>query len=153
MTRRAVLPIAAAVAALALAAPSLAAGPSAWAKSADSICKKYEKKIGEISEPKSLKEAIADNEKFLGFRTAQTKEIAKLSRPAADKADIAKLLGYYDQEIDVVKRLIAALKTNDERKNEKKMSSIIVEGASIANKRKSIAKQLGAVGCTTTNSE
>ena len=140
---RTTLPVVVAVAALALAAPSLAASPSAWAKSADAICAKYDKEVARVPEPKSLKEAISSTEKLLSFGMKQMQETAKLPRPAADKASIDRLIDYYGQQIDVVKRLVAVLKANDE----KKMNAVIAEGNAINAKMDALAKKLGAVGC------
>jgi hypothetical protein len=145
MTTRAALSvvIAVAVAALVLTASSFAASPSAWAKSADAICAKHNKEVDKIPAPKTLEQLATSTEKLLAIGIREMNDIAALDRPAADKANIAKLLGYYGQQVAIVKRLIAAVKASDQ----KKMNAVVAEGNALDAKLKAVEKKLGAVGC------
>lgn len=142
MTRLAITSLVA-VGALALAAPSFAASPSEWAKSADKICAKANADVAKLPQPTSTKSLIASTEKFLEIGKRQTSDIAKLKRPAADAAAIAKLVGYYEKQVGVVKGLLDALKHNDLTKAQK----LITQGDALDASAKSLVKKLGAKTC------
>ena len=131
------------VAALALAAPSFAASTSDWAKSADKICARANADIDKLPQPTSVKSLIASTEKFLEIGKRQTSDLAKLKRPSGDAAAIAKLVGYYEQQVGVVKSLIDALKHGDQAKTQK----LITQGDALDASAKSLAKKLGAKTC------
>ena len=59
------------------------------------------------------------------------------------KRDIAKLIGYYKQQLGVLRNLLAALKADDQAKAEK----IIAQGDAIEGKINATAKKLGASEC------
>ena len=146
MTRQAFLPILVAVGALAVAAPSVAgaAGPSAWAKSADAICKQANKDIDAIAEPKNTKELASATEKLLAIGIRQTNDLAKLSRPSSDAKEIGTLIGYYNDQVSVGKKLLAAVKQGDM----KKAQAIIESGNATGKKVDALVTKLGAKACT-----
>jgi len=132
-----------AVGALALAAPTFAASPSEWAKSADKICAKAKSDIDKIAKPTSTKELISSSEKIMKIGKSQTKDLKKLKRPSGDAAAIEKLIGYYEQQVDVVKDLIDAVKHEDKSKLEK----TIKKGDELNKSAESLATKLGAKKC------
>jgi len=131
------------VAALALAAPSLAASPSEWAKSADKICARANAEIDKIPQPTSTKTLVAGSEKILEIGKRQTSDLAKLRRPSGDASAIAKLIGYYEQQVGIVKGLIDALKHDDKAKVQK----LIGQGDELDDKADSLVTKLGAKKC------
>ena len=132
-----------AVGALAFAAPSFAASPSEWAKSADKICAKANAEIEKIAEPTSAKTLIAGTEKVLEIGKRQTSDLAKLKRPSGDASAIAKLIGYYEQQAGVVRSLIDAVKREDKAKLQK----LVEQGDELDDKADSLVKKLGAKRC------
>lgn len=144
MTRRALLPLALACGALALAAPAQSAtAPSAWAKAANAVCKNGSAEIDKIKDPETMDQLIAGTQKVLAIATRTTAGIARLPRPAADKVAIGQLVSYYNQQLGVLRNLIAALKANDEVKGEK----IIAQGDALESKISALARRLGAGEC------
>ena len=132
-----------AVGALALAAPSFAASPSEWVKSADKICARTNAEIAKIPQPTSTKTLIASSGTFLAIGKRQTGDLAKLKRPSGDAAAIAKLIGYYEQQVGVVTGLIAALQQDDKAKVQK----LVAQGGALDATAKSLVKKLGAKNC------
>ena len=144
MTRRALLPLVLACGALAFAAPALSATPTtAWAKSANALCKSASAEIDQIKDPETMADLIKGTQKVLAIASRTTTAMTKLPRPAAQRTDIAKLIGYYNQQLGVLRNLIAALKANDQAKGEK----IIAQGDVLEDKINATAKKLGASDC------
>ena len=131
------------VGALALAAPALAASTSDWSTSADKICARTNAAIDKIPEPDSTKTLISGTEKILELGKRQTGDLAKLKRPSGDAATIAKLVGVYEQQVGIVKSLIAVLKHDDQAK----VKTLLAKGNDLESKAKSLARKLGAKKC------
>ena len=131
------------VAALALAAPSFAASTSDWSKAADKICAKAHAEIAKLPQPTSAKSLIASTEKFMEIGKRQTSDLAKLKRPSGDASSIAKLIGYYEQQMGIVKSLIDAIKREDQAK----MKKLIDQGDEFDDKAGSLVTKLGAKKC------
>lgn len=149
MTRRALLPILLAAGACAVA-PSVAgaaagshSAAASWSKDATAICKRYGKQIDALPEPKTLDEAAASTLKILDLATRQTNEIAKLSKPAKDAKTIDELLGYWRQQLGVVKDMAAAMKKADQAA----VSSLMAKGDGIDKKVTALGKKLGVNDC------
>lgn len=129
--------------ALALAAPAFAASASDWSKSADKICARTDAAIDKIPAPDSAKSLISGTERVLELGGRQTSDLAKLKRPSGDASNIAKLVGIYEQQLGILKSLIAALKHDDQAKAE----SLLAQGNDLEGKAKSLARKLGAKKC------
>ena len=142
MIRTAIAPLLA-VGALTFAAPSFAAAASDWSKSADRICARTSADIDRIPEPNSTKTLISASEKILELGKRQTSDLAKLKRPPGDAATIAQLVGVYEQQIGVVKALIAALRRDDQVK----VKAALAQGNALESKTKALATKLGAKKC------
>ena len=131
------------IGALAFAAPTFAAAPSEWAKSADKICATANAELDKIAQPATTKALITASEKFLTIGKRQTDDLAKLKRPSGDAAAIGKVVGIYKQQIGLVKGLIAALKQNDS----KKVKTLVTQGDALAAIAATAVKGLGAAKC------
>lgn len=149
MTRRALLPIVLAAGVCAVA-PTVAGAASAgtaaaasWSKDANAICKKYGKQIDAIPEPQSYEEAAASTLKIYGIAKKQTAEIGKLAKPSKDARSIDELLGYWKQQLAVVKDMAAAMKKADE----KAVAAIMAKGDAIDEKVNALGKKLGIPEC------
>ena len=132
-----------AVGALACAAPSFAASASDWSKAADRICARTNADIDRIPEPDSTKTLIAATEKILALGARQTSDLAKLKRPSGDATTIAQLVGIYEQQIGIIKTLIAALRRDDQVKAE----AVVAQGNALESKAMALARKLGAKKC------
>lgn len=138
------LVLAAALAALALAAPSFAAAPSAWAVQANAICERTNAAIDKIPSPSTTKELIASTTAALALGVRQTNEIARLPRPAAAQATIAELVAVYRQQVDLVARLIVALRSKGLAGTQK----LIAAGDKLHARAVALERRLGAATCT-----
>lgn len=94
--RRVALAIAV-VAGSALLAPALsaAAAPSAWTRAADALCVKANADSSKLPTVNTPKGRIATIEQSIVIGERLANALAKLPRPAADAAAIAKLVGVY----------------------------------------------------------
>ena len=142
MTRVAIASLLA-VAALAFAAPAFAAAVSDWSKSADRICARTNADIDRIPDPDSTKTLISATEKILELGKRQTSDLAKLKRPSGAAATIAQLVGISEQQIGVIKTLIAALRRDDQVKAE----AVVAQGNALESKAMALARKLGAKKC------
>ncbi len=133
-----------AVGALAFAAPSFAASPSEWAKSADKICARANAELDKIPQPTTVALLIRASEKFQEVGKRQADDLAKLKRPSGDAAAIGKVVDSYEQQVGLVKGLIAALKKNDQ----KKVKALVTQGDALAVVAAKIVKGLGAANCS-----
>ena len=133
MLRRTALPLAVVVA-VALLGPSLAAAapPSAWAKAADALCVKANADVRKLPAPKTAKEEIAAIEKSIAISDRLARALAKLSRPAAEAAEIAKLIGVHRQTIAYLRNVVKALRANDPARADKEMARANVLGRSFS---------------------
>ena len=86
---------------------------------------------------------IRASEKFQEVGKRQTDDLAKLKRPSRDAAAIGKVVGIYEQQVGLVKGLIAALKKNDQ----KKVKTLVTQGDALAVTAAKIIKALGAANC------
>lgn len=133
MIRRTAFPLAVVVA-VALVAPSLAvaAPPSAWAKAADALCVKANADVRKLPAPKTAKQRIAAIEKSIAIGQRLTRALAKLPRPAAEAAEIAKLIGVYKQTVVLLRNVVKALRANDQARADKEMARANVLGRSFS---------------------
>lgn len=147
MTRTTAVSLAAAAlaAAVSLVAPPLAAAasPSAWAIAADALCVKAEADSQKLPAPKTAKERIVtiDQSIVIGNRLANS--LARLSRPAAEAAEIAKLVGLYRQAVVLLRNIVAALRENDTARVDKELARANVIGTSFSRS----ATKLNALHC------
>lgn len=149
MTLRAALSLAVVAGALAAAVPTAAlAAPNAssatWAGAATSICKRYGAEVDKVKEPKTMLEAADSTQAVYVIASKQTREIAKLERPAATAADIAKLIGLWNQQLGVVKQMVTAFRTQ----NEGLAKTLIAKGTAIDTQVKALGKKLGVSACS-----
>ena len=70
----------------------------------------------------------------------RSSELAKLKRPSGDAAAIGKLLGYFEQQVAMVKSLIDAVKRDDTER----MRKVMAHGSSLNDSAVTLAKKLGA---------
>lgn len=149
MTRRALLPIVLAAGVCAVApsvagaSPAGSAAAAGWSKDATAICKKYGKQIDAIPEPQSLSEAATSTMKIHDIAAKQTSEIAKLARPAKTAKAIGELIGYWEQQLGVVKDMANAMKKADE----KAVTALMTKGDGIDKKVTTLGKKLGVSEC------
>ena len=81
--------------------------------------------------------------RFLAIGKRQTSDLAKLKRPAGDAKAIAQLIGYYEQQADIVESLIDALEGGDEARAKK----LLEQGDEPDDKADSLVAKLGARRC------
>ena len=146
MIRPSVAPLAAvAVAALALAAPSLssAAPPSGWAKAADALCAKANADSKKLPVPKTAKERISVIEQSIVIGDRLATALAKLPRPAHEAAEIAKLVGIYKQAVALLRNVVVALRANDPARVDRELARAGVIGRSF----NTSATKLNALRC------
>lgn len=160
MTLRAALSLAVVAGALAAAVPTaaLAATPAAttakaastagapstpWAKSAVAICKRYGAEVNKVKDPKTMAEAAESTQAVYVIASKQTREIAKLERPAAAAADIAKLVALWNQQLGVVKQMVSAFRTQNEALAQK----LVDKGTAVDTKVKALGVKLGISAC------
>ena len=139
--------VAAAVGSLALvasaSATAVAATPSAWARAADAVCVRYGKEAARIAPPTSSKSLIAASERLAAVEQRRAGELAKLQRPAGDSAAIAKLIGAFEEQVAVLRGLIAAVKHNDETR----IKQLLADGSRQNEQAAALARKLGAARC------
>lgn len=145
MTRPAIVSLlaVAAVGALAFAAPACTASPSAWARSADAICVRYGKEAAKIAPPTSSKSLIAASGRLAAIEQRRTSELARLKRPPADAAAIARLIGAFEQQVGTLRSLIDAVKHDDGAR----IKQVMADGSAQNESTVSLAKRLGAAKC------
>ena len=144
MTRLAAVSLVAVVA-LALVAPSLsaAAPPSAWARAADALCAKADADSRKLPVPRTAKQRIATIEKSIVIGNRLADALARLPRPAADAAEIAKLVAIYRQAVALLRNVVTALRANDTARVDKELARASVIGRSFSLS----AEKLSALGC------
>jgi hypothetical protein len=98
---------------LVAAAPALAAPASTWSKAVNAICVQAHQAAEGLNEPLSRSELIVNVQKLVTISTRQVKAIARLPRPAAQAATIARTVTLWNQEVALQKKLVAALRRND----------------------------------------
>ncbi len=148
MTLRAALSLAVVAGALAAALPTAAlaassASSATWAGSAKAICKRYGAEVNKVKEPTTMVEAADSTQAVFAIATKQTREIAKLPRPAKTAADIATLITLWEQQLGVVKQMVTAYRTQDEALAEK----LVAKGTAVDVKVKALGKKLGVTTC------
>lgn len=147
MTRPAAASLVAVVAAatFALVSPSLAAAasPSAWAKAADALCVKAGADSQKLPAAKTAKERIATIEQSIVIGNRLASSLARLPRPAAEAAEIAKLVGLYRQAVVLLRNVVAALRENDTARVDKELARANVIGTSFSRS----ATKLNALHC------
>ena len=147
MTRPAILSLLAVVGAaagsLALAAPSFAGLASDWSKSADAICVRYHKEAVRIAQPTSSKSLITASQALAAIEQRKTRDLAKLRRPAGEAAAIGKLIGFFEQQVVMLRNLIDAVKRDDGAR----IKEVMAEGSAQNESAVRLAKKLGAVKC------
>ena len=139
--------VAAAVGSLALvasaSATALAASPSAWARAADAVCVRYGKEAARIAPPTSSKALDAASERLAAIEQRRAGELAKLKRPAGDSAAIAKLIGAFEEQVAVLRNLIAAVRHDDEAR----IKQLLADGSRQNEQAVALARKLGAARC------
>ena len=144
MTRHALL---AALGALALAAPfataARGAAPSAWAAAANASCLKAQHEIGDVPRPASDAGMAKATQKVLDIFIRQNRVLAKLPRPPRDAAAIATLLGYYAQQTDAIRGMVAGFKQGDRAA----VNAMNEKGNAVNARATALARRLGATSC------
>ena len=143
--RRLALSLVVAAAAAALAAPALsaAAPPSAWARSADALCLKANADSSKLPTVNTSKGRIATIEGSIVIGDRLANALAKLPRPAADAAAIAKLVGVYRQAVALMRDVVVAMRVDDSDRLDRDLDRATLISASFS----SAAKRLGALHC------
>ena len=139
--------VVAALGALAATAPlASAAGsavPSAWATGANAICTKAQKGIPKIARTAPIEEMAKVTQKVLDIVIRQNGELAKLPRPSRDAASIVTLLGYYTQQVNALRGMVAGLKQGDQQAFVAKLA----QGDAANTKATALARKLGVTNC------
>lgn len=133
-------------AAAALAVPALSAAappPSAWARAAGALCLKANADSAKLPTVNTPKGRIATIEGSIVIGDRLANALARLPRPAADAAAIAKLVGVYRQAVAQMRDVVVAMRVDDSDRLDRDLDRATAISASFS----SAAKRLGALHC------
>jgi hypothetical protein len=116
-----------------------------YAAKADAVCAKYNKKIKNLGNPRSLADLAAFADKAIPIAQKGNDELRALKPPKDEESTASAWLKQNDKVLDAIKKLRDAAKKNDRKGIEKSLS----EGNSANTASNKLARNLGLSTCAT----